>query len=72
MAENLFPLMPRPKPDSIWSYKGKLYCVSTVLEKNLIQFNDEWYPAIRYTEHPQGEYVFYRALPDFIYKFQPA
>jgi len=59
----------RPKPSDIYYYKGKPYQVNSVMEKNLIQFEDEWQPTVRYTQYPQTDLVFYRALTDFNSKF---
>ena len=56
-------------PDSIWTYKGKVYRVNSVLEKNLSQYNDEWFPTVRYTTEPNNGLVFYRAVPEFLEMF---
>lgn len=56
---------------SIWSYKGKLYRVNTLMEKNLSQDPDtgEWRPSVRYTCEPQTDLVFYRADTEWLRKF---
>lgn len=56
---------------SQWTYKDDLYLVEEVQMDSLIQFNDEWYPTVKYTKYPQTKLVFYRALPDFQAKFVP-
>lgn len=66
------PAVIRPDPQGIYDYKGKLYQVNSVMEKNLIQFEDEWQPTVRYTCWPQTDLVFYRALTDFNSKFMPS
>jgi len=57
-------------PGTVYRYKDKFYRVNSVMHNNLIQFEDEWCATVRYTEEPQTHLVFYRALPEFLLKFE--
>lgn len=57
------------QPDSVWEYKGQLYRVNSVMERNLIQYNDEWHHTVRYTCEPQTGLVFYRSTQEWLEKF---
>jgi len=63
--EGIFP------SNSIWTYKDKTYQVNGVLPNNRIQFEDEWYPTVRYTCYPADGLVFYRSTKEFHEKFIP-
>lgn len=57
-------------PDnSVWKYKGAKYRVNCVMERNLSQYNNNWYPTVRYTTEPANGLVFYRATVDWLEKF---
>lgn len=55
--------------DSVWEYKGKHYRVNSVMQKNLIQYDDDWRPTVRYTLEPPDGLVFYRSDLEFMEKF---
>lgn len=63
----------QPEPDPLvgkaYTYKGKDYFVTGLDEKRLMQFEDEWHPAVEYRCEPDNGLIFYRALPDFRAKF---
>jgi hypothetical protein len=59
--------------DSIWSYNGVLYKVSSLMENNLSQdpLTGEWVSTVRYTNNPQTRFVFYRSFTEWLRKFRP-
>jgi hypothetical protein len=58
-------------PGSVWSYKRKLYQVSSLMMKNMSQDPElgVWRPTVRYTCYPQTDLVFYRADTEWLRKF---
>lgn len=58
-----------PIVHGIYVYKGKRYRVTGLDPDHLIQFEDEWHPAVSYVCEPENGKTFSRAMPDFRAKF---
>lgn len=59
---------------SLWTYKEKVYQVSSLMMKNMSQDPElgAWRPTVRYTCYPQTDLVFYRSDTEFLRKFMQA
>jgi hypothetical protein len=58
-----------PFAGKVYTYKSKDYFVIKLDESRLMQFEDEWHPAVEYRCEPDIGKTFFRALPDFRAKF---
>lgn len=58
-----------PIAQGIYVYKDNRYRVTGFDPDHLIQFEDEWHPAVSYVCEPENGKSFSRALPDFRAKF---
>lgn len=78
IVEPLRPFATKPEPEVdplvaaglVFSYKGKEYKVTGVHDNYLMQYNDEWVPAVEYECLPDVGTTFCRALPEFQAKFR--
>lgn len=61
---------PKAGDGQVWFYKGTHYTVIGVFAKQLIQFEDEWHPTVKYrlTKEDQG-LTFVRSVKEFERKF---
>jgi hypothetical protein len=53
-----------------YQYKGVIYNVLHILDSTLIQFEDEWWPTVRYTTKGTDK-AFVRSTKEFDQKFYP-
>jgi len=53
-----------------YMYKGKTYNVLAVLDQTLIQYEDEWWPTVRYSTGGSPK-AFVRSTKEFDDKFYP-
>lgn len=60
------------KADSLWIYKGEIYRVMFNIDINcLIQYQDEWYPTVKYRNQEFNGNTYYRSSKEFLEKFKP-
>lgn len=60
------------KADSLWEYKGAVYRIMfNVDEHTLIQYEDEWYPTVKYRNLEYNGNTYYRSSKEFLEKFRP-
>lgn len=60
------------KADSLWEYKGVVYRIMFNVDPHtLIQFEDEWYPCVKYRNLEYNGNTYYRSSKEFLEKFKP-
>lgn len=55
---------------TVWAYKDARYQVVAVMPHELIQFEGDWRPTVRYTAFPPAGLFFNRADTEFLSKFE--
>lgn len=58
------------QPGTVWRYKDARYQVIAVLPQELIQFEGEWRPTVRYISLPKTDLTFNRSDKEFLEKFE--